>query len=357
MAVRIVHFGIDRSAVVSTLAQSGYEVNECGTSLPRLETALQQPGFDAVVVSESHIQPGDELSRIRSRSPVPLILFQSGSKKYPLSSFDLIVPHLTSPADWLKELADLIELARAMCDETKLACKRYASAAEQSASLIQESMGHIEQSRAIHTQTKMVHEQAVFAGKASATRRLRSIAVRNQAVSEGEPGQHELLTSEPAFEKRRESGFIPFEWAAPAPVRTIRILVVDDYPPWHKMVRVLLEEHTHLQIVGSAADGMTAINQAKELRPDIILMDIALPGVNGIEAAMRIQQLVPSAAILFLTMNSSAAIASHVLNHGAKGYVLKTTASNDLWPAIQSILQGKQYVSGRVHVDEDAQRC
>lgn len=127
----------------------------------------------------------------------------------------------------------------------------------------------------------------------------------------------------------------------------IRILVVDDFEPWRRFVASALQKHSSLQIVFEASDGLQAVNKAKELQPDLILLDIGLPLLNGIEAARRICELAPNAKILFLSENDSSEIADAALNTGAKGYVIKSDAGRELLPAIQAVIEGKQFVSAR----------
>ena len=130
-----------------------------------------------------------------------------------------------------------------------------------------------------------------------------------------------------------------------APLAPVRILVVDDFAPWRLSVRSLLEGHGELLLAGEAADGLEAVQKASELKPDLILLDIGLPGLNGIEAAKQIRQAVPGAKILFLTLNSDPDVARVALDTNAKGYVLKADAGSELWPAIEAVLHGKQYFS------------
>jgi CheY-like chemotaxis protein len=108
-----------------------------------------------------------------------------------------------------------------------------------------------------------------------------------------------------------------------------------------------LDKHSHLQIVFEASDGLQAVNKATELQPDLILLDIGLPTLNGIEAARRIRYLAPNAKILFLSENNSPDIAEAALNTGARGYVIKSDAGRELLPAIQAVVEGKQFVSAR----------
>ena len=127
----------------------------------------------------------------------------------------------------------------------------------------------------------------------------------------------------------------------------IRILVVDDFEPWRHFVALALEKHSHLQIVFEAADGLQAVNKAAELQPDLILLDIGLPTLNGIDAARRIRDLAPNAKILFLSENNSPDIVEAALNTGARGYVIKSDAGRELFPAIQAVVGGEQFVSAR----------
>jgi len=129
------------------------------------------------------------------------------------------------------------------------------------------------------------------------------------------------------------------------PLASIRILVVDDFAPWRHSVRLMLQTHSELQLVGEASDGLQALQKTKELQPDLILLDIGLPRLNGIEAARQIYQLVPTTTILFLTLVNDADVMQAALSSGANGYVLKSDAGRELWPAIQAVLQGEQYVS------------
>jgi DNA-binding NarL/FixJ family response regulator len=101
-----------------------------------------------------------------------------------------------------------------------------------------------------------------------------------------------------------------------------------------------------LEVVCELADGLAAVQKAEELNPDLILLDIGLPGLNGLEAGRQIRKLVPNAKIIFLTQESSEDVIQEALKLGAQGYVIKTRAGSDLLPAVEAVLQGKQYVSG-----------
>jgi DNA-binding NarL/FixJ family response regulator len=127
----------------------------------------------------------------------------------------------------------------------------------------------------------------------------------------------------------------------------VRVLVVDDYAPWCQFVTSTLRKHPEFIIVGEASDGLAAVSKAQELQPDLVLLDIGLPKLNGIEAARQIRKLASSSKILFITENNSRVIAEEALRTGASGYILKSDAARELMPAIRAVLQGKQFVSAR----------
>jgi chemotaxis response regulator CheB len=100
---------------------------------------------------------------------------------------------------------------------------------------------------------------------------------------------------------------------------SIRILIVDDFAPWRALLRTILEAIPALQVVYEATDGLEAVNQARELQPDLILLDIGLPILNGIEAARRILRLAPKSKILFVSQDYSVGIAKNALEMGGMG--------------------------------------
>ena len=118
---------------------------------------------------------------------------------------------------------------------------------------------------------------------------------------------------------------------------TVRVLLVDDYEPWRQFVCSVLQKRPELEIVGEVADGLEAVQQAGELHPDVILLDIGLPTLNGIEAARRLRRISPDSKILFVSQESSADVVQEALSTGARGYVVKTNAS-DLLSAMNAVL-------------------
>ena len=126
---------------------------------------------------------------------------------------------------------------------------------------------------------------------------------------------------------------------------TIRVLVVDDYEPWRRFICSALQKRPELQVVGEVSDGLEAVQQAEQLQPDLILLDIGLPTLNGIEAARRIRKASPTSKILFASENRSVDVAEEALSTGADGYVVKSAAASELLPAVEAVLQGKKFVS------------
>jgi DNA-binding NarL/FixJ family response regulator len=127
--------------------------------------------------------------------------------------------------------------------------------------------------------------------------------------------------------------------------KSVRVLVVDDFEPFRRFVCATLEQSPNLQIVGEVTDGLEAVHRAEELQPDLILMDIGLPSLNGIEAARRIRELSPESKILFVSENRSGEVAEEALRTGAGGYVVKSDASAELLPATKAVLAGKRFIS------------
>ena len=126
----------------------------------------------------------------------------------------------------------------------------------------------------------------------------------------------------------------------------IRILVADDFRGWQHQVRLLLQARPEWQIVCEVSDGAGAVQKAAELRPDLLILDIGLPNLNGIEAAKQIPQVSPSSKVLFLSTDNSPEVVQAAMSAGAQGYVHKARAGNDLVSAIEAILLGERFISG-----------
>ena len=124
-----------------------------------------------------------------------------------------------------------------------------------------------------------------------------------------------------------------------------RVLVADDFRPIRELVGQILGECPGLQVISEASDGHEAVRQAHESQPDLILLDIGLPTLNGIEAAKRIRATCPGSKVLFVSQLSSPDIVREALKVGGCGYVLKARLAADLIPAIEAVLGDEQFVS------------
>jgi len=126
---------------------------------------------------------------------------------------------------------------------------------------------------------------------------------------------------------------------------SIRLLLVDDHEVARRGIRSVLSHGPDLEVVGETADGEDAVRKVGELRPDIVLLDISLPGISGFEAARSINQISPESRIIFISQYDSARIAKDALRMGARGYVVKSDAALDLLSAINAVHGGGTYVS------------
>jgi DNA-binding NarL/FixJ family response regulator len=128
---------------------------------------------------------------------------------------------------------------------------------------------------------------------------------------------------------------------------TARILVVDDYDPFRRFICSTLRKRPELQIVDEVSDGLEAVQKAEELQPDLIVLDIGLPSLNGIEAARQIRKLSPKSKILFVSQESSADVVQEALALGALGYIVKVDAGKELLTAVNAVLRGDRFVGNR----------
>jgi DNA-binding NarL/FixJ family response regulator len=132
------------------------------------------------------------------------------------------------------------------------------------------------------------------------------------------------------------------------PLSPIRILVVDDFEGWRRQVRLLFQARPQWQIIAEVSDGSEAVQKVADLKPDLIVLDIGLPKLNGIEAARGMRHLSPTSTIVFLSLNNDPDVVRAALSTGALGYVHKTDVQRDLLPAIGAVLQGRQFVSSSI---------
>jgi DNA-binding NarL/FixJ family response regulator len=128
-----------------------------------------------------------------------------------------------------------------------------------------------------------------------------------------------------------------------APLRT---LIVEDHEGLRALLRSLLENETQCVVIGEASDGLLAVQRAQELQPDLILLDLSLPKLNGLEAGRRIRKISPHSKILFLSQEPAPEIVQSALRIGA-GYLLKSDAK-ELPAAVHAVLEGRKFVSDRL---------
>jgi len=126
---------------------------------------------------------------------------------------------------------------------------------------------------------------------------------------------------------------------------TGRILIVEDFQPYRVFVAGLLHRKCELQGLAEASEGLDAIEKARQLQPLLVLIDVGLPDVSGIEAARRIRDASPQSKIIFLTQETSLEVISEAVKLGSSGYVLKSEAETSLVPALEAVLNGKQFFS------------
>jgi DNA-binding NarL/FixJ family response regulator len=131
-------------------------------------------------------------------------------------------------------------------------------------------------------------------------------------------------------------------------VSVARVLVVDDFAGFRHIICSMLSNRPDLLVVAEASDGLEAVCKAEELQPDLIVLDLYMPKLNGLEAARRIRTLSPKSKIMIVSMESSADDVQEALRSGAAGYVIKTKIANHLLPAIEAVLQGKCWFAAAV---------
>jgi DNA-binding NarL/FixJ family response regulator len=130
--------------------------------------------------------------------------------------------------------------------------------------------------------------------------------------------------------------------------KKIRILLADDHNIMRRGLRLLLERQPGFEVVGEAADGRQAVERAEAMRPDVVVLDIAMPNLSGIDAAQQINASLPHAAIIILSMHSDEGYVLRALKAGARGYVLKDSAENDLIETIRAVSEGKAFFSPEI---------
>ncbi len=129
-----------------------------------------------------------------------------------------------------------------------------------------------------------------------------------------------------------------------------RILIADDHYLVAELCKHLLEPE--FDVVGIVGDGHTLVRTASELMPDVVVVDIGMPSLNGLDAGQKVRELLPAVKLVYLTMNSDLEVAAEAFRRGARGYLLKTCASSELVRAVRDVLRGKTYVSPGIPKDD-----
>jgi len=129
---------------------------------------------------------------------------------------------------------------------------------------------------------------------------------------------------------------------------TVAVLLADDHPIVRQGLRHLLEAEPDVKIVGEASDGLQAVQLAEKFRPNVLIVDIMMPGLNGLEVVRQVKERSPATCSIVLSMQSADVYVVEALKAGALGYVLKETGPSELVNAVQQVLQGQRYLSPRL---------
>lgn len=128
-------------------------------------------------------------------------------------------------------------------------------------------------------------------------------------------------------------------------MRIVRILVVDDFVPWQRLVLTQLESQTNYEVISVAVNGSQAVQKARQSQPDVILMDLNLPQITGLEAIRQIRMFAPFSKVLFMSANGDPELIQAAFAAGGAGYILKNDSNTDLIPGIRAVLAGRRFVS------------
>jgi DNA-binding NarL/FixJ family response regulator len=123
----------------------------------------------------------------------------------------------------------------------------------------------------------------------------------------------------------------------------VRVLIVDDSQPWRCAVCLLLKQNLDLVLICECSDGLEAVRKSEDLQPDLVLLDIGLPNLNGLEAARQVRRVSPGSRILFLTSYDDPEYLQEALKIGALGFIVKSNAASDLLPAVRAVMNDERF--------------
>ncbi len=128
-------------------------------------------------------------------------------------------------------------------------------------------------------------------------------------------------------------------------MRTIHLVLADDHLVVRQGLRALLESQAAIHVVGETGDGLEAVELVEQLRPDVLVVDLMMPGLSGLEVTRQVRQRFPNTRIVILSMHSGEPYVMEALRNGAEGYVLKTSSAADLTQAVSEVMEGRRYLS------------
>ena len=129
---------------------------------------------------------------------------------------------------------------------------------------------------------------------------------------------------------------------------TVGVFIVDDFEPWRRAVHSILGQAKGLEVIFEGSEGLEAVRKSAELQPDLVLLDIGLPDLNGLAAARQIRKVSPDSRIIFLTAHDSSDLVQEALRSGALGFVIKSDAARDLLAAVSSVMRDELFASDRI---------
>lgn len=128
---------------------------------------------------------------------------------------------------------------------------------------------------------------------------------------------------------------------------SVRIFIVDDSGPWRRAICSMLQEYKDMEVICEGSDGLQAVEKSAALQPEVVLLDIGLPNLNGLEAARQIRKVSPHSRIIFVTSHNDPDLVDEALRIGASGFVIKADAASDLLSALSAVMRNQRFVRRR----------